>query len=87
MILASNLLVSPIQNTAYLLSVGYINGIKSLDALIKFWRMQIFGIMKLSWTTSPVALVAAQKFLSPETWVPFFSIISFILGACSLRIW
>jgi hypothetical protein len=42
--------------------------------------MQLLGIMKISWTTSPLALVVAQKFLSPETWVPFFSFISFVLG-------
>ena len=51
-----------------------------MQAVVKFVKMQLLGIMKISWTTSPLALVIAQKFLSPETWVPFFSFISFVLG-------
>jgi len=80
MIIASNLLVSPIQNSVYLASLGVINGLNSVQAVVKFVKMQLLGIMKISWTTSPLALVVAQKFLSPETWVPFFSFISFVLG-------
>jgi hypothetical protein len=83
MIIASNLLVSPIQNTAYLASLAVINGANSLGAVIKFVKSALLGIMKISWTTSPVALVVAQKFLAPETWVPFFSFISFVLGTSS----
>jgi len=37
-------------------------------------------IMKVSWVTSPLALAFAQKFLPQETWVPFFNLISFLLG-------
>lgn len=64
----------------YLASLGVINGLNSVQAVVKFVKMQLLGIMKISWTTSPLALVVAQKFLAPETWVPFFSFISFVLG-------
>lgn len=37
-------------------------------------------VMKVSWVTSPVALAFAQKFLPQETWVPFFNMISFVIG-------
>jgi len=37
-------------------------------------------IMKVTWVTSPVSLAVAQKFLPQETWVPFFNLISFVLG-------
>ena len=37
-------------------------------------------VMKVSWITSPLALAFAQKFLPEQTWVPFFNIISFVIG-------
>lgn len=36
--------------------------------------------MKISWVTSPLALAFAQKFLPEQTWVPFFNVVSFIIG-------
>lgn len=43
-------------------------------------RAGFMPIMRVSWTTSPLALVVAQKFLPQETWVPFFNLVSFVLG-------
>jgi hypothetical protein len=80
MILASNLIVSPIQMSAYLASLGVINGLGSVNAIIKFVKMQIFTLLKMAWVTQPVSLLLAQKYLSPETWVPFFSLVAFFLG-------
>jgi peroxisomal membrane protein 2 len=80
MILASNVIVAPIQLSVYLASLSVINGATSLPAIIKFVRMSIFGIMKVAWITGPASLVAAQKFLPAETWVPFLSFVNFLLG-------
>lgn len=80
MIVASNLIVSPIQMSAYLASLGVINGLGSVNAIIKFVKMQLLSLLKLAWVTQPVSLLVAQRYLAPETWVPFFSFISFFLG-------
>jgi len=37
-------------------------------------------VMKVSWITSPVALIIAQKFLPKEAWVPFFNVVGFVIG-------
>lgn len=83
MILASNLIVAPIQLSVYLGSLAVINGATSINAIIKFVQMQIMGVMKVAWVTGPASLLVAQKFLPAETWVPFFSFVNFILGESS----
>jgi len=80
MIVASNLLVTPVQMSVYLASLGVINGLSSVPAIIKFVRMQITTLLKISWVSNPLSLLFAQRFLSPETWVPFFSSVAFVLG-------
>lgn len=80
MILASNLIIAPIQCGVYLGSLAVINGANSLPAIIKFVKMQIMSILKVSWITNPASLIIAQKFLPQETWVPFFSFVTFLLG-------
>lgn len=42
---------------------------------VGFWK-----VMKVSWITSPICLAFAQKFLPESTWVPFFNLVSFVLG-------
>ena len=80
MILASNFIVSPIQMTAYLASLGVINGLDSVSAVVKFVQMQLLPLLKIAWVVQPLSLLFAQRYLSVETWVPFFSVISFFLG-------
>lgn len=43
-------------------------------------RAGFMPVMKVSWITSPLCLAFAQKFLPEQTWVPFFNIVSFIIG-------
>jgi sorbitol-specific phosphotransferase system component IIC len=43
-------------------------------------RAGFLPVMKVSWITSPLALAFAQQFLPEHTWVPFFNIISFVIG-------
>lgn len=42
---------------------------------IGFWK-----VMKVSWITSPICLAFAQKFLPDQLWVPFFNLVSFVIG-------
>lgn len=42
---------------------------------VGFWR-----VMRISWVTSPICLAFAQKFLPDQLWVPFFNLVSFIIG-------
>jgi len=42
---------------------------------VSFWK-----VMKVSWVTSPICLAFAQKFLPDNMWVPFFNLVSFIIG-------
>ncbi|PQE15703.1 integral membrane protein [Rutstroemia sp. NJR-2017a BBW] len=79
-ILLSNLIVAPIQNTVYLISMALIAGAKTIHQVHATWRAGFMPVMRVSWVTSPLALAFAQKFLPEHTWVPFFNIIAFTIG-------
>ncbi|KAK2461654.1 hypothetical protein APHAL10511_006117 [Amanita phalloides] len=75
-ILASNLLVAPIQTTVYLASMAVING-KDLLTTIKGG---FFPVLKVQWIASPLSITIAQSFIPVEFWVPFFNAVQFTLG-------
>ncbi|KAF9462101.1 hypothetical protein BDZ94DRAFT_1194997 [Collybia nuda] len=79
-LLANNLLVSPIQASAYLASMAIINGAKSIDEVVKTVKAGFFSVIRISWVVSPLSLTIAQKFIPVDLWVPFFNIVQFILG-------
>jgi len=79
-IIVSNLIVSPIQNAVYLTSMAIIAGARTFHQVRATVRAGFWPVMKVSWITSPLALAFAQQFLPEQTWVPFFNIISFIIG-------
>jgi len=79
-ILASNLLVAPIQTSVYLASMAVVNGATSMDEVMRTVRGGFIRLIRVSWVTSPLAMVFAQKFLAPELWVPFFNLVAFALG-------
>ncbi|EAA61164.1 hypothetical protein AN7258.2 [Aspergillus nidulans FGSC A4] len=79
-ILASNLIVSPIQNVVYLTCMAIIAGARTLHQVRATIKAGFFPVMKVSWITSPLALAFAQKFLPEHTWVPFFNIVGFFIG-------
>ncbi|KIK07439.1 hypothetical protein K443DRAFT_673354 [Laccaria amethystina LaAM-08-1] len=79
-IVASNLLVSPIQTAAYLASMAIINGATTLDEVIKTVKAGFFSVIRISWVVSPLSLTFAQKFIPVELWVPFFNLVQFVLG-------
>ncbi|EJD04055.1 uncharacterized protein FOMMEDRAFT_19367 [Fomitiporia mediterranea MF3/22] len=79
-ILASNLLVAPIQSVVYLASMAIINGAKSIDDVVRTVKSGFMSVMRMTWITSPLAMVIAQKFLPQELWVPFFNLVGFSMG-------
>lgn len=79
-ILVSNLVVSPIQNAVYLACMAVIAGARSIHQIRATVKAGFMPIMKVSWCTSPLALLFAQKFLPPHAWVPFFNLVAFVIG-------
>ncbi|KAH9486609.1 Peroxisomal membrane protein PMP22 [Psilocybe cubensis] len=79
-ILASNLLISPIQTSAFLGSMALINGATSLDEVVKTVKAGFFSVIRISWVVSPLSMTIAQKFVPIDLWVPFFNAIQFVLG-------
>ena len=71
MILASNLFISPIQQSVYIAAMAIINGATTPQAIINAWKMSIWRVMKLSWVVSTVSMAIAQRFLAPEIWGAF----------------
>ncbi|KAK3374861.1 hypothetical protein B0H63DRAFT_257631 [Podospora didyma] len=79
-ILVSNLLIAPIQNTVYLVAMALIAGAKTFHQVRATVRVGFWKVMRVSWITSPICLAFAQKFLPENTWVPFFNLVSFVIG-------
>ncbi|KAF9455058.1 hypothetical protein P691DRAFT_800069 [Macrolepiota fuliginosa MF-IS2] len=79
-IVANNLLVSPVQASAYLASMAIINGAKSVDEVIKTVKAGFLSVIRVSWVVSPLSFFIAQKYIPVELWVPFFNTIQFVLG-------
>jgi len=79
-ILVSNLVIAPIQNSIYLIAMALIAGARTFHQVRATVRVGFWKVMQVSWVTSPVCLAFAQKFLPENTWVPFFNLVSFIIG-------
>ncbi|KAI5835292.1 hypothetical protein K523DRAFT_228430 [Schizophyllum commune Tattone D] len=79
-ILASNLLVAPIQTAAFLASMAVINGAKTVDDVLKTMKTGFFSVIRITWVVSPLSLSIAQGFIPVELWVPFFNAVQFVLG-------
>jgi len=60
--------------------MALIAGARSYHQVHATVRAGFLPVMKISWVTSPLALAFAQKFLPEQTWVPFFNVVSFIIG-------
>ncbi|KAF2281106.1 uncharacterized protein EI97DRAFT_20361 [Westerdykella ornata] len=79
-ILVSNLIISPIQNSIYLVSMALIAGARTFHQVKATVKAGFMPVMKVSWVVSPISLAFAQKFLPEHTWVPFFNIVGFVIG-------
>ncbi|KAF2653834.1 hypothetical protein K491DRAFT_694370 [Lophiostoma macrostomum CBS 122681] len=79
-ILVSNLIISPIQNSIYLISMAIIAGARTFHQVRATVKAGFMPVMKVSWIVSPISLAFAQQFLPETTWVPFFNIVGFVIG-------
>lgn len=60
--------------------MAFIAGAQKYHQFSATVRSGFWPVMKISWVVSPLSLAFAQAFLPQETWVPFFNIISFVIG-------
>ncbi|KAE9408237.1 hypothetical protein BT96DRAFT_849923 [Gymnopus androsaceus JB14] len=79
-ILTSNLLISPIQASAYLASMAIISGAKSTTDVVKTIQAGFWSVIRVSWIVSPLSMTIAQNYLPLHLWVPFFNSVQFLLG-------
>ncbi|KZT05976.1 uncharacterized protein LAESUDRAFT_654759 [Laetiporus sulphureus 93-53] len=79
-VLVSNLVVAPIQVLVYLSCTSVINGARSVDEVVKTIRAGFMSALRVTWMTLPLTIVFAQRYLSPELWVPFINLVQFITG-------
>ncbi|KAF8337415.1 uncharacterized protein EI90DRAFT_3144475 [Cantharellus anzutake] len=80
LLLGNNLFVAPLQTAAYLTSMAVIGGARSSSQILAVLKSKFFPVLKMTWAISPIAVLTAQKFLPPETWVIFFNLVSFVMG-------
>lgn len=78
-IVASNLIVTPIQNSVFLATMAVLAGARSVSQVYASWKATFLIVQKSSWISSPLVLAFAQKFIPEEAWVPFFSVFAFFL--------
>ncbi|CAH0044121.1 unnamed protein product [Clonostachys solani] len=79
-IIVSNILIAPIQNTVYLVAMALIAGARTYHQVRATVKVGFWKVMRVTWITSPICLAFAQKFLPDQLWVPFFNIVSFVIG-------
>ncbi|KID92589.1 Mpv17/PMP22 family protein [Metarhizium guizhouense ARSEF 977] len=79
-IIFSNLVIAPIQNSVYLVAMALIAGARTYHQVRATVKVGFWRVMRVSWITSPICLAFAQKFLPDQLWVPFFNLVSFVIG-------
>lgn len=60
--------------------MAFIAGARTYTQVRATVRVGFWKVMQVSWVTSPICLAFAQKFLPESTWVPFFNLVSFVIG-------
>ncbi|EJU01829.1 hypothetical protein DACRYDRAFT_31521, partial [Dacryopinax primogenitus] len=76
----SNLIAAPIQVSAYLASMAIIQGARSPQQVLAAVQSGFLRAMKMTWMTSPAAVLFAQQFFPPEVWAVWFNFVNFCLG-------
>lgn len=78
-IVASQLLVTPVQNSVFLIFMSLFAGARTFSQVYSSWKQAFLTVQKSSWITSPLVLAFAQNFIPEQAWVPFFSLFAFFL--------
>jgi len=79
-VLASNIFIAPVQAFVFLFSMCVINGLRDPQVILQNVKARFFSVLKISWVTSPLAILVAQTFIPPELWVPWFNLVTFSVG-------
>ncbi|KAF8761174.1 Mpv17 / PMP22 family [Rhizoctonia solani] len=80
-IVASNLIVAPIQCAVYLASMAIVNGAKTTEEIIKTVKGGFTKVIRVaSMDNFSDSHGYCSKFIAPELWVPFFNMIQFMMG-------
>lgn len=91
-IAASLLTVTPVLSAVYVLWLSLINGYKrqscdpkkelsSAGRVVKFGlKNNFWNLYKTSATTTAISVAVAQKYLPPQLWVIFFTVVYFVVG-------
>ena len=72
--------IAPIQNSVYLVAMALIAGAKNFHQVRATVRVGFWKVMRVTWVSSPICLAFAQKFLPEHAWIPFFNVVSFVIG-------
>lgn len=72
--------IAPIQNSVYLVAMALIAGARTYHQVRATVKVGFWKVMRVSWITSPICLAFAQNFLPEQLWVPFFNLVSFVIG-------
>jgi hypothetical protein len=60
--------------------MALIGGAQTIHNVYATWKAGFMPVMKISWISSPLALMFAQQFLPEQAWVPFFNVVAFVIG-------
>ncbi|KAM0756622.1 hypothetical protein T439DRAFT_345300 [Meredithblackwellia eburnea MCA 4105] len=80
MIVCSNVFISPLTQSIYIIAMALIGGANSSQQVWKILKSSFLPVMKTTWVISTLCMAIAQKFLAPELWVPFFNIVGATVG-------
>jgi len=79
-LLANNLIIAPIQSFVFLACMSIISGAYTSRSILSGVKAGYMKVLKVTWVTSPLAVIIAQKYLDPQLWVLFFNLVSFAIG-------
>jgi hypothetical protein len=80
MLVASLLVIAPIQITVFLANSAVVEGARSKDAILRVVKRGFAPVLGVTWITTPTAVIFAQNFLPPEFEIPFFNLVQFCTG-------
>lgn len=63
--------------------MALIGGARDFDEVRLVVRKSLLKVLRYTWVTGPISLAIAQRYMSPELWVPWFNLIAFFVGIMS----
>jgi len=79
-LLVSNLVISPFQNTVFVIAMTIIAGGATLHDIQENVRRRFIPMMKVVWVVAPIVQTFAYRFLPPETWSVVLNLVAFVFG-------